>query len=114
MKELFDFMGKETGVRPPHLKISQGFARTFAKINEAMIGLLGLRGKIRPIVASEMVRYFQLGCRYDGTRARRELGINPQPVDAALRESIAWYIRNGYVKKSVCRKYEARKKKRST
>jgi nucleoside-diphosphate-sugar epimerase len=34
----------------------------------------------------------------DGSKAPRELGYRPGPVEAALAQAVEWYEANGYVK----------------
>jgi nucleoside-diphosphate-sugar epimerase len=34
---------------------------------------------------------------FDSSKARRELGFDPCPVEEALRRSVDWYARHGYV-----------------
>ena len=34
----------------------------------------------------------------DTSKAKRELGFQPSPLEAALERAIRWYSENGYVK----------------
>jgi len=98
VKELFDQVGKISGVRGPWLKLPLGVVMAMAVIQEALIGFLGLRGKVRPLIQYEMARYLTLGCSYSSTKAREELGFEASPLEESLRRSVEWYLRNGYIK----------------
>jgi dihydroflavonol-4-reductase len=100
LKDIFAYMERQTGIKAPTIRLPLRLLKIFAILNETIIGLLGMRGKMRPLIAYELVRYFQFGTFYDSGKARKELGINPQPIENSIDESIAWYVRNGYVKSS--------------
>lgn len=60
--------------------------------------LLGLRGKVRPLISFELARYLRLGCRYDPSLAARELGCDASSIEPALRAAVEWYRKNGFVR----------------
>ena len=43
------------------------------------------------------IKYSSQRLFFDNTKARRELGLEPRPVEDSLRASIAWFRANGYV-----------------
>jgi len=70
-------------------------------VNELLIGLLGLRGKLRPLISHELLRYLSIGATYDSTKAKNELGFHPEPLKEVLRKSVHWFMRNGYIRKGA-------------
>jgi dihydroflavonol-4-reductase len=110
LKGLFNYMEELTGIKGPAIRLPLWFLKIIAIVNEALIGLMGMRGKVRPIIAYELTRYFGLGTFYDSTKAQKELGVTSKPIHSSIHESIAWYMQNSFVKKAACKKYEARQK----
>ncbi len=98
LKELFQMLEKISGIPSPKLKFPLYSMLPFSMMNEAIIGLLGLRERVRPLIAFELVRYLTLGCTYDSSKAHRELGFKASPMEDILKESVNWYTRNGYVR----------------
>lgn len=52
---------------------------------------------VNPAVCSEMLRTLLHGHRFDGGRARRELGLSYTPVSETLSRTVAWYRAHGLV-----------------
>jgi dihydroflavonol-4-reductase len=50
-------------------------------------------------VCSELARTLRHGHRYDGSRARRELGLEYTPIAETLRRTFAWYVGQGLVRR---------------
>ncbi len=98
IQDLFCMLEKASGVSRPKLKLPLSALLVFSIINETLIGIFGLREKVRPLIAFELVRYLTLGCKYDSSKASRELGFKSNPIEEVIKESVDWYIRNGYVK----------------
>jgi len=101
MEGLFSLLNSITNVKKPLFKIPLPVLYWFSIVNEAILGILGLEKKIRPIVESESVKYFMLGAKYDGSKAVNEFGLVERPLEDVLREEIDWYIRNGYIRKNL-------------
>jgi nucleoside-diphosphate-sugar epimerase len=78
---------KLTGIKPPGMVASPGMIR-------AMAGVMGVVEKIVRVptqFSSEFLRV-SAGVTYigDNSKAKRELGFNPRPLEEGLRETLAW------------------------
>ena len=49
-----------------------------------------------PLFTAEAVRIARLGLRADCTKAVRELGMPQSPIETAVADAIAWFLREGY------------------
>lgn len=78
---------KITGVKPPGMVASPGMIK-------AMSGMMGVIGAVLPLPAQYSAEFLRIsaGVTYIGSnaKARRELGYNPRPLEAGLRETLAW------------------------
>ena len=93
LKTLLETLAKETGRRPPKVKLPLSVAYATAALSEIVEGRL-LRGM--PTVTMDAVRMAQTPMFYDSSRARRELDLPQTPVRCALRKSAEWFISRGY------------------
>jgi dihydroflavonol-4-reductase len=50
----------------------------------------------KPSVPIDGVRMSGESMYYDTSKARRELGFAPRPIDGAIRAAIRWFADNGY------------------
>lgn len=98
IKEMFDELERLSGVKTPPIKVPQSVLLIFSVINEIIIGLIGQAGKMRPILAYELVRYLGLKCRYDSSKAKKALKFKSNPFDEVLMSAVEWYVENDYVK----------------
>jgi dihydroflavonol-4-reductase len=56
-----------------------------------------------PLVTPAAVAISRLGLAADCSRAVRELGFAPRPLDEALRAALVWFAQEGYVKNASAR-----------
>jgi dihydroflavonol-4-reductase len=56
-----------------------------------------------PLVTPAAVAIARLGLAADCSRAVRELGFSPRPLDEALRDALAWFAEHGYVRNPALR-----------
>jgi dihydroflavonol-4-reductase len=61
-----------------------------------------------PAVACESVRVMVAGYVFDVSKARRELGLDPEPARAALQAGIDWFLGTPLVKEARKRRYHDR------
>jgi len=52
-------------------------------------------------VCAELVRTLRHGARYDGSKARRELGLHYAPLSYTLRRTVEWYVEFGFVERDL-------------
>jgi dihydroflavonol-4-reductase len=75
------------------MKIPHGVALGVAYVESAFSRMLGKE----PQIPVEGVKIAQHMMFVDASRAKRELGFQPGPVEAALLRAVRWYQANGYV-----------------
>lgn len=105
LKEFFQILENISGIKMPQLKIPIDLLLVFTVLNEALIGLLGLRGRARPLMPFELVRYFKLRASYDSSKAKRELDYRPEPIEEELQKAVRWFMIHGGVRKAARIRY---------
>ena len=100
LKGLLDTLAKITGLKAPSLKIPHGVALGVAYVESAFSRLVGKE----PQIPVEGVKIAQHKMFVDCSRARKELGFQPGPVEAALERAVRWYLANGYIKPGRAKK----------
>ncbi|MBW1836098.1 MAG: NAD-dependent dehydratase, partial [Deltaproteobacteria bacterium] len=93
-KEILQRIAAITGRRPPRLRLPHNLILPVAYLLE---GWSRLFGSGEPRVTVDGVRLAKKRMFFSSRRARRELGYNPRPVDAAFRDAVDWYNQNGYL-----------------
>lgn len=101
VKEFFEMLEDISGIKKPFLRLPIKVLSLFAMVNELLIGLFGLRGKMRPLISHELLRYLSIGASYDSAKAKKELEFRPEPLKDVLRKSVHWFMRNGYIRKGA-------------
>jgi dihydroflavonol-4-reductase len=89
---LWELLARVSGRPAPRLHIPHSAALTLAWADELRCRLT--RGE--PRVPLEGARMASQRMYVDSTRARRELGWRPSPVEPALARAVAWYRDHGY------------------
>jgi dihydroflavonol-4-reductase len=56
-----------------------------------------------PLLTPAAVAIARLGLAADASKARRELGWSPRPLDEAIRDALVWFSRQGYVRNGAAR-----------
>ena len=93
LKGLLDLLSRITGLPAPMMKIPHGVALGVAYVESAFSRIMGKE----PQIPVEGVKIAQHMMFVDASRAKRELGFQPGPVEAALQRAVRWYQANGYV-----------------
>ncbi|MCU0307442.1 MAG: NAD-dependent epimerase/dehydratase family protein [Thermoleophilia bacterium] len=84
-----------TGQRPPRVRLPHAVAIGVAAVDEVVEGRIIGRAPLAPLDGALMARKRMF---FSPARAVRELGLPQSPVGAALRDAVAWYRANGYVR----------------
>ncbi len=92
LKQVLDTIAGISGLAAPRLKIPHAIALGYAFAENAFARLLDRE----PLIPIEGVRIARHKMFVDCSRAQRELGFHPGPVDAALERAVCWYKENGY------------------
>jgi dihydroflavonol-4-reductase len=93
LKELLDMLAVISGRSAPQWKYPYALAYTAGWVDTAVSRLLGREPRI-PLEAVRMARHKMF---VEGSKAGRELGFAPGPVEAALERAVGWYDVNGYI-----------------
>ncbi len=93
LKDFFNMLSEITEIPSPRVRLPVSFVFPIACINE----LISKVTNIPPVVPLEGVRMSRHFMFFDSTKAVRELGLPQTPLEKAIKEAIAWYVREGYV-----------------
>jgi dihydroflavonol-4-reductase len=96
LKEVLDVLARITGRPAPRFRLPHSLALAAGYADAAVSRLLGRE----PTIPLEGVRIARHTMYVDCSKAERELGFHPGPVEAALERAVRWYQENGYVKGS--------------
>ncbi len=95
LRNLLERAGAVAGRRAPRWSIPRWIPLCAAWIDEGLLARLGRR----PNLSVDSVKMSGESMYYDASKAKRELGYAPRPVDEAIREAIRWFADNGYFSK---------------
>lgn len=87
VRELHEIAATAVGRRPPRIGITMSVLRAGARVNDAAAGLLG---RDLPF-AYAGIRMAELMSPLDHSKATRELGWTPEPVEDSIRKAAAWF-----------------------
>ncbi len=93
LKQVLDVLARITGLAAPRFKVPHALALGVAYAETAFSRLLGREPQI-PLEGVKIARHLMF---VDCSKAQRELGFRPGPVEAALERAVRWYEANGYV-----------------
>lgn len=89
MREALGLVARIAGVRPPRLGLSLEFVDGLVRVLSYVPGLGQVSGHL------QAVRAWQ---GYDCAKAKRDLGLTARPVEETIRDSLDWFVGNGYLK----------------
>ena len=93
LKQLLDILSSASGRPAPRWKIPYAVAYVAGWIDTGISRILGREPQI-PLEGVRMARHKMF---VDASKAERELGFAPGPIEAALGRAVSWYESNGYV-----------------
>lgn len=93
LREIFEVLGRLTGIRPPRVKVSAGMILPLAWVSEWVADHLTGRP---PLIAVDAVRMARKTMFFDGGKAIRELGLPQSPIEDALARAVWWFRERGY------------------
>ena len=94
LKQILDMLAGITGMPAPRVRLPHWLPLSLAAVDTAISRVLPRE----PWLALEALQLARHMMFFDSSKARRELGFDPGPVDEALRRSVDWYTGHGYVK----------------
>jgi dihydroflavonol-4-reductase len=96
LKEILDVLARLTGRTAPRVRLPHAVAYMAGLADELLARMTGREPQI-PLEGVRMSRHKMF---VDCSRAVRELGFTPGPVEAALERAVAWYRDRGYTTRS--------------
>ncbi len=91
--ELFRHLEAITGIPAPQVTIPREMILPLAWVSEGVSRVTGRE----PLIPLEGVRMAKKLMYYNGSRAIRELGLVPTPVEEAFRDAVQYYLSSGYL-----------------
>jgi dihydroflavonol-4-reductase len=92
LEEILGVLGSITGLRPPRLRLPHWLPLSLAAVDTALSRVLPRE----PWLALEALQLARHMMFFDNSKAVRELGYAPGPVEEALRRAVGWYREHGY------------------
>jgi dihydroflavonol-4-reductase len=93
LKQMLDMLAAASGHTAPRWKIPYAVAYAAGCLDAGVSRLLGREPQI-PLEGVRMARHKMF---VDASKAERDLGFAPGPIEAAIERAAAWYESNGYV-----------------
>jgi dihydroflavonol-4-reductase len=91
--EFLEAVARVTGRAAPRWKLPGWVAVGWAGVQEALARIRG--GE--PALSLEAARAARQKMFFDGSKARRELGWEPGPLEPAIRRAVDWFREEGYL-----------------
>jgi len=88
-KEIYAIAAKALGVKAPEARIGTGAANLLASIQEISYKI-GVKKK-RPSMTKEHINVLSSDRAFDCSRAKKDLGFSPRPLEEGIREVAAEY-----------------------
>jgi dihydroflavonol-4-reductase len=93
LKEMLDRLAAISGLPGPRWKFPHALAYVAACVDTLVSGAL----RREPQIPLEGVRMARHKMFVDASKATRDLGFSPGPIEGALERAVRWYEANGYV-----------------
>ncbi len=96
LRTLLERVGAVAGKSAPRWGVPHWIPLAAAFVEERVLAPLGSRPPTLSVDGVRMSREFMY---YDTSKATRELGYSPAPIDGAVRSALEWFAANGYFSK---------------
>jgi dihydroflavonol-4-reductase len=93
LKQILDKLGTLTGLPSPNIRLPYAVALATGVVDTLVVGKMLKR---EPRVTIDAVRMGRKKMFVSSSKAERELGWNPRPVEDALRRAVDWFQAKGY------------------
>jgi len=95
IKEFFELVGKVAGVKTALVKMPVAVGRMAGYVMEKIADRTGRP----PLTTAKEVPYAAQYLFYNVSKAKEKLGLTLSPIEESLERAIAWFRRNGYVRR---------------
>ena len=96
LKEFFETLARQTGKKPPKIRLPYFSVLLAAYANEAVCRWITHRHPTIPVTGVKMAKKYMF---FESTKAVRELNLPQRSIEAAIKQAVNWFIEQGYVKK---------------
>lgn len=93
LKEVFEILGRLTGVKAPKVKLPRGLVLPLAHVNKWLADYVTHRTPRIPLDGVRMAKYVM---HYDSAKAVRELDLPQTPPEVALEKAVRWFRDHRY------------------
>ncbi len=93
LKQILDKLASLTGLPSPNIRLPYALALATGVVDTLVVGKMLKR---EPRVTIDAVRMGRKKMFVSSSKAERELGWSPRPVEDALRRAVDWFQANGY------------------
>ncbi len=93
LKEVFEILGRLTGVKAPKVKLPRGLVLPLAHVNKWLADYVTHRTPRIPLDGVRMARYVM---HYDSSKAVQELDLPQTPPEVALEKAVRWFRDHRY------------------
>lgn len=94
LKEILQLLAEITGLKAPRLRLPHWMPLGLAAVDTGLARVLPRE----PWLALEALQLARHMMFFDNSKARRELGFEPGPVEAALGRAVDWYREHDYAR----------------
>jgi dihydroflavonol-4-reductase len=92
--QILGLVAKETGRRPPRIRLRQEILLPFAHLAEA---LARITRSAEPMLTVDGLRMSRKRMYFTSGKAGRELGYTSRRAESAVRDAVEWYRRHGFL-----------------
>lgn len=96
MNELFQILERITGIPAPRRRVPVPMLFLFGAFGELWARLTGKPALLSLAIVRLMVKERDRS-HFDNAKSERELGLNFRPAVETLRDTVAWYLENGWL-----------------
>lgn len=93
IRELFESVSRAAGMEPGMIRMPLPVARLYGYLSMRWSDHFGSQ----PISTAHEIDYSAQYLFYDTSKARRELGLEPRPVEESIARAIEWWRAEGYM-----------------
>lgn len=97
IEDIFNILAQITGLAPPNKKAPLWVAKIFCPFITMYAKLIGKR----PIYTPYSLYTLSSNSLFSHDKATKELGYTTRPIEETFKDTIVWFVDNGYIDNSV-------------
>lgn len=95
LKEILEIVARYSGRKPPRFRVPYPIALAYACASTFVADHITHRPPVASVVGVKLAGHFMY---FDASKAVSELGLPQNPIENALKDAVAWYRENRYIK----------------